>query len=1116
MDQINENKKPHRKKQAGAKLNKKKNTKKEDVVKPKNVKAFAFHSIKKAERAVRRTADFKEKKFHNPVVDRSSVVPPPIVVAVVGPPKVGKTTLIKCLVKNFLKRKITTINGPVSIVSSKKQRLTFLECNNDFNSMIDISKVADLVLLMVDASFGFEMEIFEFLHISKVHGEMKIIGVLTHLDSFGNNKRLKKTKKILKNRFWKDVYPGAKLFYLSGIVNEEYQKMEIHNLGRFISVMKYRPLQWRSSHPYVLVDRIEDVTDPELIRQNNKSDRTVCFYGYVRGTHFKNKTSVHLAGLGDFTIDDMSYLNDPCSFPDELKKRSLDDRERLIYAPMSGVGGVLFDKDAVYIETKGINLMSDKKRSGDKEKMLETLKNMQTTIDGKMAAGNFQLFSNQEEGDDDGDEDGNDEEEDDDGSEDGKDDDENERDGREEVEGDMDVDGNENLSEPWKLKTGLEENDDDDDDDDMEGDDDDEDEEEALDDEEEEEDDDVDMSEDDHENVDGALKWKVKLREKGNSSFLERLKNINNIQSFVYGTEIMNLHDDKSTNDSEEQEKETYEGKDNKNNDNKIKINDGGDDFLGGFLSLSDHNSRFGSNKLFHQEETSKQLYAFYDFNKLDVQELVERVKDCFVSGMWDEDEDAETLLKRDAERETPEERRERRMKAKLLERKRRQKEMFDMLYDEGRLDGNGTTADKNYFETLKEEMAQQAQLNRSEFESLPESARVEFEGFRPGLYVRMQIRSIPCEFIEYFDPTYPIVVGGLLTSEQNIGYVTVNFKKHRWHKKVLKTNDPVIFSLGWRRFQTIPVYSIQDHNGRNRQIKYTPNHLHCHATFWGPITPQGSGIVAIDSLASNTKEFRISGTGNVCEIDKSFAIVKKLKLVGTPFLIHQNTAFIQGMFNSSLEVAKFELASIRTVSGIRGQIKKSIKNGATLLKKFKSKMADPILPGAFRATFEDKILMSDIVFMRTWYKTSVDQFYNPVTNLLLSQASRDAWRGMKTAGQIRREKNIKRDVNEDNLYKPIARPVREYKPLQIPRELQRQLPFRLKPKTEGKTVGEIKRIAVVKEPHERKVSQMMKQLQAIYDQKRKNQRVIMRERASKHRKEIISKNKAKAAKKKR
>ncbi|XP_072875075.1 uncharacterized protein [Chlorocebus sabaeus] len=48
---------------------------------------------------------------------------------------------------------------------------------------------------------------------------------------------------------------GAKLFYLSGMLHGEYQNQEIHNLGRFITVMKFRPLTWETSHPYVLADR---------------------------------------------------------------------------------------------------------------------------------------------------------------------------------------------------------------------------------------------------------------------------------------------------------------------------------------------------------------------------------------------------------------------------------------------------------------------------------------------------------------------------------------------------------------------------------------------------------------------------------------------------------------------------------------------------------------------------------------------------------------------------------------------------------------------------------------------------------------------------------------------
>ena len=94
--------------------------------------------------------------------------------------------------------------------------------------------------------------------------------------------------------------------------------------------------------------------------------------------------------------------------------------------------------------------------------------------------------------------------------------------------------------------------------------------------------------------------------------------------------------------------------------------------------------------------------------------------------------------------------------------------------------------------------------------------------------------------------------------------------------------------------------------------------------------------------------------TGIVVELNTQFRVMKKLKLIGEPYKIMKNTAFIKGMFNSSLEVAKFMGASLRTVSGVRGSIKKAVKDGAP--------------DGAFRATFEDKILKSDIIFCKTWY----------------------------------------------------------------------------------------------------------------------------------------------------
>lgn len=57
--------------------------------------------------------------------------------------------------------------------------------------------------------------------------------------------------------------------------------------------------------------------------------------------------------MGDFGVDDVSFLPDPCPLPEALKKRALNEKERMIYAPMAGVGGVVYDKDAVYIDLPG-------------------------------------------------------------------------------------------------------------------------------------------------------------------------------------------------------------------------------------------------------------------------------------------------------------------------------------------------------------------------------------------------------------------------------------------------------------------------------------------------------------------------------------------------------------------------------------------------------------------------------------------------------------------------------------------------------------------------------------------------------------------------------------------
>lgn len=108
--------KAHRKRHAGPKAEKKK-AKKKNPEDGKNPKAFTYKSAIKAARAMRRTLDKNSKKQHVPKVDRTPLQPPPVCVAVVGPPKVGKSTLIRCLVKNYTRQSVTAMQGPVTLIS---------------------------------------------------------------------------------------------------------------------------------------------------------------------------------------------------------------------------------------------------------------------------------------------------------------------------------------------------------------------------------------------------------------------------------------------------------------------------------------------------------------------------------------------------------------------------------------------------------------------------------------------------------------------------------------------------------------------------------------------------------------------------------------------------------------------------------------------------------------------------------------------------------------------------------------------------------------------------------------------------------------------------------------
>ncbi|KAL3423965.1 AARP2CN domain-containing protein [Phlyctema vagabunda] len=981
--------------------------------------------------------------------------------------------------------------------------------------MVDVSKVADIVLLMIDGNFGFEMETMEFLNILAASGMPgNVFGILTHLDLFRKPQTLKDAKKRLKNRFWSELYQGAHLFYLSGVINGRYPDREIHNLSRFISVMKNpRPLIWRNSHPYTVIDSFRDITHPTKIEADEHCDRTVVLSGYLRGTNFASQGQrVHIPGLGDYTVAAMEALPDPCPTPfmdqamakatGKTGRRRLDEKEKKLHAPMSDKSGLKIDGDTIWItREKGFNFDKDAEdeERGEGEELIVGLQGERRLL-GETEEG-VRLFSGgdaikavvaSEDADT------------------GRkhqrtarfvdheaESDEDAPDGAQEFEDDQYLDSGDEaeISEEKLGKLFSKQSDDTaggdvafaDSDSDLgsisAG---------------EDSDDGRSSSgdEDFSDEEEGTARWKERMiaRAKSQQGRKQSYRTAD-LAKLMYDEsltpeevllrwrgEIEAVEEDIEDSDEEDAffKKSGRETADGLHEDCPIpKFNYSDlEKKWSDQDKLEDLRRRFATADLLKEKRSgdgdSGEEGDTDEGNEEDDDEGDGEFRDL-ETGEEHKPDDLETEREKNAKRKEE-------LKLRFEEEDR---EGFNNDKAKARNEDGGDEADfgeDDWYDAQKAQIQKQLSINKAEFDLLEENQRVNVEGFRAGMYAKIVLEGVASEFVTRFNPRMPVIVGGLSATEDRFGFVQVRIKRHRWHKKILKTNDPLIFSMGWRRFQTLPVYSISDSRIRNRMLKYTPEHMHCFGTFYGPLIAPNSGFSCYQSFSAKTPGFRIAATGTVLNVDESTEIVKKLKLTGTPYKIFKNTAFIRDMFTTSLEIAKFEGASIKTVSGIRGQIKRALSKPE----------------GHFRATFEDKILMSDIVFLRAWYPVRPHRFYNPVTNLI-------GWEGMRLTGEVRRDQGIATPQQKNSLYKPVERATRHFNPLRVPRALAADLPFKsqiVQMKKQSKQTYMQKR-AVVVGGEERKARDLMQKIMTVRNDKVAKRREAKEEKRKVYRKKV-------------
>ena len=771
-----------------------------------NVKANGFAKAQKAKNAVAHQLNIEQIRLFQAPTRKITPEDPPLVVAVQGPPGCGKSLLIRCLIRHYSQQRVIDLKGPITVAISKIQRITFIEVGNDINSMIDAAKVADFVLLCVNAAHGFEMETFEFLNLLLSHGFPKVMGIITHLDicdkSVGNS---------IKDRFLKELNVGVKVYKLERLINGKYEKKSIQALARLLNQAKVRVLSFREGRGYCLADRVEKhPTDP----------KHTYLYGYSRGSGFKDGDRCHLAGIGDVSVLNATVLEDPC--PIVTKKastRTLLKAQRSIHAPMSTLGGVQLEDDGT---------------------------------------------------------------------------------------GTIDIPANQiNYTDLRKDAVGITEEQ-------------------------------VKEIEDEIEETDGVRKIKGLLKEA-------------------------------AKNDEEE--------------DSEM-------DLLPG-IKLSKENEK--------EEE------------------------------------------KQEAEEEEKEE-----VPKKAKEAPKKAKEVVE---------------EEDEYEEEDEEEDFNQQDDDDDDEDGPAAKPVEVEeGKTPsGKYIRLEFDDIPSQFIDNFDPSHPVIIGTLMDSEKEVAQQWVKIKKHRFYTRALKSTDPIILSVGWRRFQTIPVFFNEERGGRLTFLKYLKDMSTNYVTYYGPASAVNVGVTAFQHIKEELVEFRVSGTGVTINEMGNGVVYKKLRVKGFPKKgeIHKSTAIITGMFSSAMETSKFSNALVKTVSGIRGQIKSVDSKGDC------------------RCSFEGRIVESDIVFLNTWVPVEVTKFYSEIKNFVTDDIPL-----IHTYAELRSEAGLRPQYNEDSVYKKVIRREAVERPVKIPKRLLDALPYEKKKLDEK---NKVKPVATIYDDHEAHVMSVFDKMKQVY-----------------------------------
>ena len=183
-------------------------------------------------------------------------------------------------------------------------------------------------------------------------------------------------------------------------------------------------------------------------------------------------------------------------------------------------------------------------------------------------------------------------------------------------------------------------------------------------------------------------------------------------------------------------------------------------------------------------------------------------------------------------------------------------------------------------------------------------------------------------------DSSKLFTVFGLLAYEHKISVMNFTVKREKSFTDPVKSKEPMILMVGFRRYIVNPIYSTFTRGGPNNVHRFE-RFLHhgrtSMATIYAPIQFGPAPVMLFKyspekcSSWTENEHAPLVGTGTLLDPQPLRVIAKRIILTGHPFKIHKRGAVIRFMFYSPEDVDYFKPVQLHTKFGRTGHIKESL-----------------------------------------------------------------------------------------------------------------------------------------------------------------------------------------------